>query len=116
MPIETLRTVAPAASRILKAMGNPHRLTVLCDLAYGELSVKELEVRLGLSQSALSQHLARLRQEKLVRTRRHRQTIYYSLNGQAAERVMLALLELYRPSGLNGDAPAVQDLARVESP
>jgi DNA-binding transcriptional ArsR family regulator len=116
MPIELLRPVTAAASRILKAMGNPHRLTVLCDLAYGELSVKELEVRLGLSQSALSQHLARLRQEKLVRTRRHRQTIYYSLNGEAAERVMLALVELYRPNGVNGEVAATQDLPRVESP
>ncbi len=70
MSLNPLRSAAISASSLLKAAGNPHRLMILCDLAEGELSVGQLEERLDLSQSALSQHLAKLRQAKLVRTRR----------------------------------------------
>jgi len=83
------------ASRLLKLMGNERRLTVLCSLAEGELSVGQLEARVGLSQSALSQHLAKLRRDGLVRTRRHRQTIYYALAGTEAAFVLVALGQLY---------------------
>jgi DNA-binding transcriptional ArsR family regulator len=114
MSFDQLRSFAPAASRLLKAMGNPHRLTILCDLSRGEFSVKELETHLGLSQSALSQHLARLRQEKLVQTRRDRQTIYYSLRGATAEMVMRALTELYHPRSLPSAGTAHE--ARGDSP
>ena len=79
------------ASAVLKAMGNAHRLKILCHLSRVESSVSELEKVTGLSQSALSQHLARLRQEKLVKTRRHAQTIYYSLEGDVAKQVLKAL-------------------------
>ena len=79
------------ASSILKAMSNPHRLLVLCQLAGGEKSVGELEKIIGLSQSALSQHLARLRRQNLVKTRRQAQTIFYSLYGDEAARVLGAL-------------------------
>lgn len=70
------------ASRFLKAVSNEHRLMVLVHLSVGEKSVSELEELVGLSQSALSQHLARLRKERLVRTRRKAQMIFYSLNSQ----------------------------------
>lgn len=79
------------ASAVLKAMGNTHRLTILCHLSRVEASVSELEKVTGLSQSALSQHLARLRHEGLVKTRRHAQAIYYSLEGEVATQVLKAL-------------------------
>ncbi len=82
------------ANALLKAMGNPHRLYVLYQLTNGEKSVGELEKLIGLSQSALSQHLARLRWEKLVKTRRQAQTIYYSLEGDRATRIIGALFEI----------------------
>jgi len=83
------------ASEMLKAMSNRHRLAVLCHLLEGEKSVGELERIVGLSQSALSQHLARLRRGKLVKTRRRAQTILYSLDGDNARRVMEALFGLF---------------------
>lgn len=76
-------------------MGNPHRLTILCHLIHSERSVGELERIVGLSQSALSQHLARLRRDRLVKTRRCAQTIYYSLAGNEAASVLSALYRLY---------------------
>jgi len=79
------------ASSVLKAMANSHRLKILCHLSYEESSVSELEEITGLSQSALSQHLAKLRQGKLVKTRRNAQTIYYSLDGNVALLVLSAL-------------------------
>ncbi|MFQ5765902.1 MAG: ArsR/SmtB family transcription factor [Rhodospirillales bacterium] len=83
------------ASQLLKAMGNRHRLMVLCQLLSGERSVGELEKIIGLSQSALSQHLARLRREALVKTRRQAQTIFYSLDGNAAIRIIGALKAIF---------------------
>lgn len=85
---------AKRASALLKAMSNPHRLYVLCQLANGEKSVGELEKIIGLSQSALSQHLAKLRRENLVKTRRQAQTIFYSLDGDQATRILDALYEV----------------------
>lgn len=70
---------AAAASDLLKALANPHRLQVLCVLGDGELSVGALNKRIPLSQSALSQHLAVLRSDGLVQTRRESQTIFYSV-------------------------------------
>ena len=84
------------ASHLLKAMANDRRLVVLMHLAGGEKSVGQLERLVGLSQSALSQHLARLRREKVVATRREKQTIYYSLSNAEAVAVMAALQEAYR--------------------
>ena len=68
---------AEAAASLLKALANPHRLQILCVLGEGELSVGALNERIPLSQSALSQHLAVLRADGLVSTRRESQTIYY---------------------------------------
>lgn len=70
---------ADDAAGLLKAMASPPRLLVLCNLAAGERSVGELLEEIPLSPSALSQHLAVLREENLVTTRREAQTIYYAL-------------------------------------
>lgn len=85
------------ASNLLKAMANENRLRILCLLDDNELSVSELNARLALSQSALSQHLAILRHEGLVTTRRCSQTIYYSLQGKEARAVVETLARLYVP-------------------
>ena len=85
-----------SASRLLKAMSNESRLVVLSTLAQdGEASVGALEPAVGLSQSALSQHLARLRRDGLVTTRRDAQTIYYSLASDEVRTVLTALSDLY---------------------
>jgi DNA-binding transcriptional ArsR family regulator len=74
-----LRRSARRAAPLLKAMSNPSRLVILCQLAEGERSVGELEEEVGLSQSGISQHLAILRREHVVVTRREKQTVFYSL-------------------------------------
>src|SRR4051812_12859900 len=86
---------ARKASALLKAMANERRLLILCYLAQGEKSVSEIENLVSLSQSALSQHLARLRRDGLVSTRRAAQTIYYSLAGREAQAIMETLHALY---------------------
>jgi ArsR family transcriptional regulator, virulence genes transcriptional regulator len=77
--IEAMSEHADAAAALLKSIANSHRLLVLCVLGDGELSVGALNERIPLSQSALSQHLAVLREEGLVETRRESQTIYYRI-------------------------------------
>jgi ArsR family transcriptional regulator, virulence genes transcriptional regulator len=91
MDTGNLQAKAREAGALLKAMGNERRLLILCQLAGGEKSVGELEDAIDLSQSALSQHLARLRKDGLVRTRRNAQTIYYSIDSAAAAAVMKTL-------------------------
>ncbi len=86
---------AADAAGLLKALGNERRLMVLCTLAEQERSVGELNQLIPLSQSALSQHLALLRQQGIVETRRESQTIYYSLADGPAEKVIRLLHELY---------------------
>ncbi len=83
------------ASELLKSMANEWRLLILCHLTKGEKSVSELEQLIALSQSALSQHLAILRREKLVVTRREAQSIFYSLSGGEAKAVLETLYHLY---------------------
>lgn len=88
-------TAINEATNLLKAMANENRLRILCLLDDTELSVSELNARLALSQSALSQHLAILRREGLVTTRRASQTIYYSLQGNQARTLVDTLAGLY---------------------
>ena len=102
MRIDELQVNANKASVLLKAMGNERRLMILCHLACGEKTVGELEGLVELSQSALSQHLARLRRDRLVRTRRNAQSIHYSLNGHEAVAVMTALRSLYGDGASRG--------------
>lgn len=86
---------AEAASKLLKALANENRLMILCSLAEGELSVSALNERIELSQSALSQHLAKLREDGMVTTRRESQTIYYSLACDQTRQVIELLHNLY---------------------
>lgn len=86
--------IAPAA-RLLRLMSNPHRLLALCELRDGECSVGELGQRVGIGQSALSQHLAHLRREGLVATRREAQTVFYSLKSAEVRRLIHVLHQLY---------------------
>jgi DNA-binding transcriptional ArsR family regulator len=95
MNLEELEARALRAAGLLKAMANPVRLRVLCQLAEGEKSVGELEQVAGVSQSALSQHLALLRQRGLVKPRRAGQTIFYALAGAEAPALLAALYEVY---------------------
>jgi DNA-binding transcriptional ArsR family regulator len=95
MNIDDMQANARRASLLLKAMSNERRLLILCYLSMGERSVSELESLIGLSQSALSQHLARLRRDRLVHTRRSAQNIYYSLSGNEAMAVMATLHDLF---------------------
>lgn len=93
--MQELKAHALEATQLLKALANENRLMILCSLAQGELSVGELNDRVSLSQSALSQHLAWLRREQLVQTRRDAQTIYYSLQGTKAQQVIEVLQSIY---------------------
>ena len=104
MNLVELQSKASAAEAMLKAVANRNRLVILCELLKGERSVSALQSAIGLSQSALSQHLARLREDKLVATRRVSQTIYYSLSSKPIERLIGLLYELYCAPGC--DPPA----------
>jgi DNA-binding transcriptional ArsR family regulator len=94
-PLAELQGNAQRAAKLLKAMSNPARLVVLCQLAYGERSVGELERAVGLSQSGISQHLAVLRREGVVSSRRVRQTVFYSLASREVVAVMSTLYSLF---------------------
>jgi DNA-binding transcriptional ArsR family regulator len=83
------------AVQLMKALANEHRLLILCNLAEGEKSVGELNERVPLSQSALSQHLSVLRRDGLVATRREAQTVHYRLTNGPARKVIAALHETY---------------------
>ena len=95
MDPEAMRAHAADASRLLKALANEKRLVLLCLLAEGERTVGELNARLDLSQSALSQHLAILRTDGLVTTRREAQSIYYGLAQGPGQRVIDTLHDIY---------------------
>jgi DNA-binding transcriptional ArsR family regulator len=86
---------ADEAARFLRTLGNESRLMVLCTLAEGERSVSSLLERVPLSQSALSQHLAVLRREGLVATRREAQTIHYRLADTRVRQLMPVLYDLF---------------------
>ena len=99
MNIGDLRSRADEAASFLKSIANDRRLIILCELVKGERAVGELEVIAGLSQSALSQHLAKLREARLVKTRRESQSIYYSLADTGVSKVIGVLHDVYcRPA------------------
>jgi ArsR family transcriptional regulator, virulence genes transcriptional regulator len=93
--IETLERQADEAARLLAALGQTKRLMALCRLMENEMSVGALAAAVGLGQSALSQHLARLRDLGIVATRRDGQTIYYRLASENARRLISLLYEIY---------------------
>ncbi len=90
-----MERAAGKAAGLLRALANEHRLHILCQLAGGERGVSELVATAGLSQSAVSQHLARLRAEGLVATRRDAQSIYYALASADARRIVETLYAIY---------------------
>mgnify|MGYP001604029426 FL=1 len=96
-PIDAARmaTAAGKASELMKTLGHKDRLMVLCHLTSGEKSVGELAGLLDIPQSPLSQHLARMRKEELVTTRREAQTIFYSIASPEAARMVKLMHELY---------------------
>ena len=93
--LEMMRSNAKQAARLMKALANDSRLLILCYLDGKELSVSELNQNLDLSQSALSQHLAVLRRDGLVKTRRDSHTIYYSLEGDRAQKMIGTLHNMF---------------------
>ena len=96
--LEALEARAGEAASLMKALSNEHRLMILCHLmARRELCVGALVEAVGLSQSALSQHLARLRDEGLVAYRRESQTLFYRIADPRAERVVARLREIFCP-------------------
>lgn len=95
MNVELLQDKATSASELLKVLANKTRLLILCQLFDGEKPVNELEELVGIRQSALSQHLAILRRERLVKTRRQSQFVYYSLASDEAKAIMGALYNIY---------------------
>lgn len=97
-----MATEAGRAADLLKAMAHPQRLLVLCLLAEGERSVGEINRDVDLSQSALSQHLAKLREEGLVETRKEAQTVFYRLAEGPAVAVIRTLHSAFCPT----DPPA----------
>ena len=88
---------AGRAAALLRMLGNEKRLMILCQLAEGEVSVGQIQARIDLSQSALSQHLAVLRESGIVATRREAQSIHYRIADHAALRVIQTLAELFCP-------------------
>src|SRR3546814_19975685 len=92
---DAMREHAGDAAALLKALANESRLMILCLLADGERSVGEINAMVDLSQSALSQHLAVLREAALVQTRREAQSVYYSLMRSPASAVITSLQQLF---------------------
>jgi len=95
MDFDAMQQNATEAVTLLKSLANESRLMIMCVLTEGELSVGQLNQRIKLSQSALSQHLAVLREQGLVNTRRESQTIYYRLTDSPAMNVIGLLHEVY---------------------
>lgn len=93
---DAMQANSDAAARLLRALANEQRLRILCLLVGGDLTVGQINDRLpGLSQSALSQHLARLRDEGLVSTRREAQSVWYSLPQGPAQAIIATLHGIY---------------------
>ena len=97
LDISRFEASAAEAARLLRALSNERRLMILCQLADGERAVGELQPLVGLSQSALSQHLAVLREEGIVATRREGQSVRYRISDPAAVRVVTTLAEIFCP-------------------
>jgi len=92
---DRMRASASEAQKLLKAMVNPHRMMILCQLIGGERSVGQLVGYLSLRDSTVSQHLALLRKDGLVSTRREDQTIWYSIASEPAREVLETLYRIY---------------------
>ncbi len=96
MDLATFAANADAVADLLRALGNQRRLMIMCKLAeHGEMTVGDLAGDVGLSQSALSQHLARLREEGLVSSRREAQSAWYRIADPRCETLLATLYQLY---------------------
>lgn len=96
MDLATFEAKADKVAETLKAIGNARRLIVLCKLVeHGEATVAALAQEVGLSQSALSQHLAKMREEQLVTFRRESQTLWYRIADPRVEALLGTLYDLY---------------------
>lgn len=95
---DALATAADEASEFLKSLANPVRLRILCTITGREASVGELAEQLGVRQSVVSQHLALLRKDGLVKTRRDGQTIWYALADDRVVRIIEALQQVFCPA------------------
>lgn len=104
---DDLAARAGDAARLLKLLASERRLLILCELAHGEACVTALSARVGLAQSALSQHLAKMRAEGLVAFRRDGQTLHYRIENPAAERILRLLQDVFCPADqpMNEDRP-----------
>jgi len=92
---DQMQIPAGQACNLLKTLANPHRLLILCALATGEKSVGQLVQALDIRSSTASQHLAILRRERIVSTRREGQTIWYQLEPGPASQIMMTLYSVY---------------------
>lgn len=99
MDLEMMQANAAKASALLKSLANPARLLVLCALVTREHTVTELEELTGLSQSALSQHLARLREENIVSPRREAQRVFYRLSNPNVAAILEIMHGIYCSAG-----------------
>jgi len=95
MDLDKMHESATRASNMMKLLGHPHRLMILCELKVAEKSVGDLSNTIGISQSLVSQHLARMRHENVVTSRRDAQVVYYALNEGAAVRLISTIYDIY---------------------
>lgn len=102
--LDRFEASAGEAATLLRALSNEKRLMILCQLGGREMSVGQMLPFVGLSQSALSQHLARLRDEALVSTRRDGTTIFYRIAHPAVLKVIAVLAEIYCPPQSTNEA------------
>lgn len=94
---EDMKAQAAEAAGFLKNLANPNRLLILCLLSQGELCVSDIQSHLDISQTALSQHLARLREEGIVTYRRDHRTLYYSIINPHVAEIVSLLYDIYCP-------------------
>lgn len=115
MPALGMEAKSADAAALLKLLSNEHRLLILCHLmSAGELSAGALVERVGLSQSALSQHLARLREEGLVAFRRDAQTLYYRVADPRAARVIALMQDIFCPELAGCDSQARKESGNAQ--
>ena len=104
LSLSEFQAKAGDAARLVRALANEQRLLILCHLmGAGEMAVSRLAGELGLSQSALSQHLAKLREEGIVAYRREAQTLFYRVEDEKASRLLALLRDIYCPQPIEGD-------------
>lgn len=95
---DAMRNQSESASKLLKALANPQRLRILCLLIEQEMTVGQINEKIELSQSALSQHLAILRDKELVTTRKQAQTVFYQVTDGPVTEIIQTLHDLYCPT------------------